>query len=109
MRKTLATPQFAVFDDVLPRADFRRLWMDLSKQDYSSTVSGRWDQVHGLLEGSPLIGKVVIAGKDAPDAVRYPTGRPIDALLAMILKKAASLTPWIGVRERDWSRVTAMP
>jgi len=118
------TSSFAVYDDVLPPAEFQAVWEYMQRTNYSSVHQQMWVKTWRLCDGSPLAGPVLFSNETTarvanqvpshmtlPEEMMrqcvYPTGRPIDPLLDTITDQGAGWDDLIGRKDLDWCGFTA--
>ena len=112
MKEILRTRSFAVYDDLLPAADYERVWDFIQLESYKPVHQKRWEKVWTLTDGTPLAGTGIFTRKTAgqaaeEDARYYPTRTGIDKLIEKILATAESFSHLIGKHDVDWTFVTA--
>jgi hypothetical protein len=109
MREVRRTSDFAVIDDLLSPGEFDELHGWAWAQEYSFLNGPQWFRTLSLEDGNPLEGKVFFAGQtgeEAPDRC-YPTGTPLDRLIAAIDDVVERNREVVGRRDRDWSYYSA--
>ena len=102
-------PSFRVIDDFLDEDDWTALWTDFQFMDLLPVTRSRgaWK----LDDGVPLAGHEITTTDRDPDAShdpaqprRYPSGAPIDAVIAALLRQAELHE---GLVAPTWTRVSA--
>lgn len=117
------TSSFAVYDDVLPPAEFQAVWEYMQRTNYTSVHQQMWAKTWRLCDGSPLAGPVLFSNETTarvanqvpqhmvlpPEMVQqcvFPTGRPIDQLFQTILQHGDDWSDLIGRQPQDWCGFT---
>lgn len=119
MRLTARGTGFLVYDEVLDAEAFHNLWNFMQRTQYCWVHAQGWLKAWRLTDGTPLGGPPCFSdpetatllnpGAAPPPGSCYPTGRPIDALLALIAAGQADWTGLIGQRGQNWIGFTAKP
>jgi hypothetical protein len=123
MKLILRSDTFAVFDDALPAAQFAALnHYVLHDVPLRPVHSAGYQKVWHFLDGTPftspqIMTEVVSTGNrsrtrgDArlggPDVYGYPSGCPVDSVVALLLRRAARFSGWTGVAGTDWHTLAA--
>lgn len=120
MKLTLKRPHYAVFDDVLPRAELAALQHYLQHEarlDFINRVEhlSVWSQDDGHPLFSPVVATELGKSGRAREVVRagdgpyfaHPTGSALDFVLGRVLSMRAALVPWVGKEGRAWRTLTA--
>jgi hypothetical protein len=118
MKLQFRNEQFAVFDDVLGPEQLASLWTHFQNVPFRRIHDGGTQSAWRLEDGNPLVGPVVMAtqakGAEAlprsfqvgPDLLSlYPTGQPVDAVMAAVIEAAAGETALVGKEGPDWAAV----
>ena len=115
MKQTLINSQFAIFDDVLSRADFAQFWSMFRNADFQSVHAEGISRYYRASDGAPYMGPSVawttqslqpllpdgVSERDLP--VRFhPTGDACDAVIRALSEATALCPGLIGERGRDW-------
>jgi hypothetical protein len=112
-RITHTSVNVVVYDDVLSPGDFAALFAHLNSLEYQSVHARSWRKVWRLHDGDPLTSKAVWLYPEPPDdktdEPKYPTGTPIDPLVAWIAARAPEVEHLIGRGGADWRRLSAAP
>jgi Rps23 Pro-64 3,4-dihydroxylase Tpa1-like proline 4-hydroxylase len=122
MELTLLTPQFAVFDNVLPPENFAQVVEYFESEDYALMHA---DGVKGILrpeDGNPFQRKRVffylavpistlVPREEQVAEVRrnvdlYPTGSPLDPLFEIMHEKAVEHPELYGEEKKDWIAIS---
>jgi 2OG-Fe(II) oxygenase superfamily len=123
MDPTLVTPQLAVYDEVLPRADFDRLASYIEGEDYAHVHAAGLKDVWRPEDGLPLSRRkpfvwssvalaMLASGAEAQRALRehadfHPTNGPVDAVLEAVRGRAAAHPDLVGEQGRAWLGMSA--
>lgn len=122
--EVMRTPAFAVYDDVLPAAEFAAVWEYMQRTNYASVHQQMWVKTWRLTDGAPLGGPVLFSNETTArvanrvpshaalpeEMVRqsvFPTGQAIDPLLETITAQGPGWEDLIGAQDRDWCGFTA--
>lgn len=112
MQLTLSTPDFVVYDDVLPSGRHAAVWQYLQTTPLRPVpqVGFAWR----IGDGQPFSGPSCATWRDAEapvpamnaDPARFrfaPTGEAIDDLLSLVAERAPTLRSWVG---DDWTMLS---
>ncbi len=114
MKLTANHAKFQIYDDVLPAAEFARLWKFIGTETYWLTHAPVWQKVWRIEDGNPLSGPSAYSNQAAYAALSdngkinvgpyrmFPTGEPIDALVSRIQAHAGDWTTLLGRENDDW-------
>jgi hypothetical protein len=115
MTPTLINSQYAIFDDVLPPADFRAFWRTFRKLDFRHVHSEGISRYYRVSDGAPYIGPSVAWTLQSirsllPDGVTeqdlpvrfYPTGDATDAVIKAVASVVGQCSGLIGERGSGW-------
>jgi len=100
-----------VYDDVLPDDAFARLYRHLGSLNYTSVHRDGWRKVWRLHDGNPLRGRTVWyrPGEQPPTTNFFPTGSPVDDLIAWIAEREDDIAAVVGTASADWTRLSFTP
>jgi hypothetical protein len=123
MEPTLVTPQIAVYDDVLPRADCEKLLAHIEGEDFVHVHAAGLKDVWRPEDGLPLVArkpfvwsKIPLAtlapGADVQRALRehagfYPTEGPVDPVLEAARVLALAHPDLVGREMEAWVGMSA--
>jgi hypothetical protein len=138
MELTFATPECAVFDDVLPKEQLHALFDSFRATDFKFVHETRhnlprqmqsgYKRAWRLDEGNALTAKGYVAfameadrvpshiaaiaktWADERETTFFPSGHAVDAFIGPLKQLALErLSPWIGTPETEWIAFTATP
>lgn len=111
MTVTIDHPQFRIIDDFLDESTWTDVWTHFQFVDLLpvSRTHGAWK----LDDGVPLGGHEIVTDDREVDAAhdrerprRYPSGTPIDHVIAELLRRPELHEGLVG---EDWTRISARP
>lgn len=120
MRATFKCSQFSIFDDVLPSADFEKIWRYLQFARFVPINPGLEYSPWHVSDGQPLQGQTVTVANESPaprgqssdkDATpsTYPTNTALDSIIEKLLQIIPHIEEWVGKPENDWGLFSVTP
>jgi len=98
MRLVMDTPKFAVYDDVLPEEEFKKLWLYVQNDMYAYPHTQQWMKVWRLNDGTP------VGSRDYKYTER-PFNNPIDIISDAVEKVVPNhdfVKPWDELHIRSY-------
>lgn len=103
MKLVLRNDKVAVYDSVLPDADFENVWIQAQNDQYQAPAkAGAWIKVWRLNDGAPVQGTEHLYS-------RRPLRNAFDPLLDAVAAVARSHAELIGAEGQAWNDITLRP
>jgi hypothetical protein len=117
METAFESSQLAVFDDVLPTAEFAKLWRYLQFARFRPINPGVEHSPWHVSDGQPLQGETALV--PAPPAAitdqgratgpTHPTEGALECVAEAMLRMVPRVQAWVGTPEGDWAAFSVTP